>query len=84
MNVRWLAVAPLGLTLLGCNGMMWPASMEQQTAVQPLDEARLAPPGSIPLGGVEVLEDREDDKELPPPSPLDAAASRAGFQALRY
>ena len=78
MNVRWLAVAPLGLTLLGCNGMMWPASMEQQPAVQPLDEARLAPPGSIPLGGVEVLEDREDDKELPPPSPLDAAASARG------
>ena len=43
--------------------------MEQQPAVQPLDEARLAPPGSIPLGGVETLEDREDDKELPPPSP---------------
>jgi mono/diheme cytochrome c family protein len=76
MNARWLA--PLGLVLLGCNGMMWPASMEQQPPVQPLDEARPAPAGSIPVGGVETLEDREDDKDLPPPFPLDAAASARG------
>ncbi len=76
MNVRWLV--PLGVALLGCDGMLWPASMEQQPAVQPFDEARLAPPGSIPLGGVETLEDREDDKDLPPPFPLDSAASARG------
>ena len=76
MNARWLA--PLGLLLLGCNGRMWPASMEQQPALQPLDEARPAPAGSIPVGGVETLEDREDDKDLPPPHPLDAAASARG------
>jgi len=79
MNPRWLA--PLGLLFLvplGCDGMLWPASMEQQPAVQPLDEARLAPPGSIPLGGVEVLDDREDDQATTPPFPLDAAAAARG------
>lgn len=76
MKTRWLA--PLGLVLLGCNGVMWPASMEQQPAVQPLEEARLAPAGSIPLGGVELLEDREDDKAVVAPYPLDAAASARG------
>ena len=76
MNLRWLL--PLGVALLGCDGMLWPASMEQQPAVQPLDEARLAPPGSIPLGGVETLEDREDDRDSSPPFPLDGAASARG------
>ena len=76
MNLR--SLAPLGLVLLGCNGMMWPASMEQQPAVQPLEEARLAPPGSIPLGGVETLEDREDDQAIKAPYPLDADASARG------
>jgi len=76
MRTRWLA--PLGFVLLGCNGVMWPASMEQQPAVQPLEEARLAPAGSIPLGGVELLEDREDDKAVVAPYPLDAAASARG------
>jgi mono/diheme cytochrome c family protein len=76
MNMRWLA--PLGLVLAGCNGMLWPASMEQQPAVQPLDETRLAPPGSIPLGGVETLDDREDDKDTAAPYPLDATAAARG------
>ena len=35
--------------------------------VQPLDEARPAPAGSIPLGGVETLDDREDDEDLHEP-----------------
>ena len=75
MNVRWLA--PLVL-VLGCDGNMWPASMEQQPAVQPIEEARLAPRGSIPLGGVEILDDREDDQAVKAPYPLDAAASARG------
>jgi mono/diheme cytochrome c family protein len=58
--------------------MLWPAGMEQQPAVQPLDEARLAPPGSIPLGGVEILDDREDDQAATAPYPLDAAAAARG------
>jgi mono/diheme cytochrome c family protein len=52
--------------------------MEQQSAVQPLAEVRLAPPGSIPLGGVEILEDREDVTDLTSPGPLDAAAAARG------
>jgi mono/diheme cytochrome c family protein len=52
--------------------------MEQQPAVQPLAEARQAPPGSIPLGGVETLDDRDDVTDLKSPTPLDAAAAARG------
>jgi mono/diheme cytochrome c family protein len=76
MSLRWLG--PLGLVLAGCSGMLWPAGMEQQPAVQPLDEARPAPPGSVPLGGVESLDDREDDKDATAPYALDAAAAARG------
>lgn len=76
MKARWLAPAALGL--LGCNGVLWPAGMEQEPAVQPLEEARPAPAGSIPVGGVETLDDREDDKDLQPPHALDAAAAARG------
>ncbi len=63
----------------GCSGSaLWPASMEQQPVVSPLAEARPAPPGSVPLGGVEVLLDRDDDADLKPPRPLDAAAEERG------
>ena len=61
----------------GC-GKLWPASMEQQPIVRPLAAARPAPAGSIPLGGVETLVDREDDTELQAPHPLDAAAAARG------
>jgi mono/diheme cytochrome c family protein len=63
--------------LLGCDGL-WPASMEQEPAVRPLAEARPAPAGSIPLGGVETLDDREDDADLVAPYPLDDAAAVRG------
>ncbi|HEX7465773.1 MAG TPA: cytochrome c [Usitatibacter sp.] len=88
MKRGWLALlapaalvavwASSALIVVGCDGMLWPASMEQQPAVQALDEARPAPRGSIPLGGVEVLEDREDDQAVTPPRPLDAASSARG------
>jgi mono/diheme cytochrome c family protein len=52
--------------------------MEQQPSVQPLDEARPAPKGAIPLGGIETLDDREDDADLTSPYPLDAAAAARG------
>lgn len=54
----------------GCNGM-WPASMEQQASVQPLMLPRPAPVGSVQVGGVEHLEDREDDADLVNPHPRD-------------
>jgi mono/diheme cytochrome c family protein len=67
------------LVLAGCtSNPQWPASMEQQPSVQPLAEARPPPPGSIPLGGLEVLADREDDAELKPGIPFDAAAEARG------
>ncbi|HEU4727438.1 MAG TPA: cytochrome c, partial [Kofleriaceae bacterium] len=74
---RALALAPL--LVLACEGP-WPASMEQQPAVRPLAEARPVPVGSIPLGGVEILEDREDDSDLRSPYPLDDAAARRGAE----
>jgi mono/diheme cytochrome c family protein len=52
--------------------------MEQQPLVRPLAEARPAPSGSVPLGGVERLDDREDDTDLTSPYPLDAAAAARG------
>jgi mono/diheme cytochrome c family protein len=52
--------------------------MEQQPSVQPLVEARPPPPGSVPLGGIEVLADREDDADLKPGIPLDAGAEARG------
>jgi mono/diheme cytochrome c family protein len=72
----WAAV-PLALAVFGC-GKLWPAGMEQQPIVRPLAEARPAPVGSIPLGGVETLVDREDDTEVKPPYPLTAEAARRG------
>lgn len=76
MSARaWLvSCALLGLS---CDGV-WPASMEQQASVKPLDEARPAPRGSIPLGGVETLDDREDDADLESPHPLNAVAAARG------
>ena len=74
-----LVLAALGLAAAGCgSGYLWPASMEQQPFVRPLAEARAAPAGAIPLGGVETLLDREDDADVAPPAPLDAAAEQRG------
>jgi mono/diheme cytochrome c family protein len=56
----------------------WPASMEQQPAVQPYEEARPAPSGSIPMGGIEIVVDRDDVEDLKSPSPLDSAAAGRG------
>jgi mono/diheme cytochrome c family protein len=74
---RTAAAILLALAACGC-GKLWPASMEQQASVLPLEEARPAPAGSIPVGGVETLVDREDDTELKPPYPLDAHAAARG------
>ncbi|HET9992608.1 MAG TPA: cytochrome c [Kofleriaceae bacterium] len=72
--IRGLALV---VALAACDGL-WPASMEQQPVVRPLAEARLTPVGSIPVGGVETLDDREDDGDLAPPFPLDEAAATRG------
>jgi hypothetical protein len=68
-----------GLALAGCNSnYQWPASMDRQPSVQPLAESRPPPAGSIPLGGLETLADREDDADLKPPVPFDAAVEARG------
>ncbi len=74
---RWLFPCCLALAACSSSGK-WPASMEQEPAVQPLEEARPAPSGSIPLGGVETVVDRDDVEDLASPTPLDAAASARG------
>jgi mono/diheme cytochrome c family protein len=75
---RLAAVAGIA-ALAGCgSGWLWPASMEQQPIVRPVSEARPAPAGAVPVGGVETLFDREDDAELPPPRAFDAAAEERG------
>jgi mono/diheme cytochrome c family protein len=88
MSARWrlLPVSVLALALAGCSGdIAWPASMADQPSVRPQSEARPPPPGSVPLGGVEVVADRDDVADLAPPVPLDAAAAARGkklFAAL--
>jgi mono/diheme cytochrome c family protein len=73
----WVVPLCLGVAACSSNGK-WPASMEQQPAVQPLEEARPAPSGSIPLGWVETVVDRDDVEDLKSPSPLDAVAAARG------
>ncbi len=77
MSLRRLAAC--GVALAGCGSSpLWPASMEQQPFVAPLAEARPAPAGSIPVGGVETVLDREDVADRGPPVPFDAAAEARG------
>ncbi len=77
--MRRAALAAGALALGACSsGVLWPASMEQQPVVSPLALARPAPPGAVPLGGVETLVDREDDEDLKPPGALDAPAEERG------
>ncbi len=77
--MRLRALAACALAAAGCSSSdLWPASMEQQPIVEPLAQARPAPAGSVPVGGVEVLLDRDDDEQLQPPRPFDAAAEERG------
>lgn len=77
MRARLLILG--GLALAGCTpNAQWPASMDQQPSVQPLAESRPPPAGSIPLGGIETLADREDDADLKPAAPFDAAMEARG------
>ena len=72
-------IAPCALALASCSSTgKWPASMEQQPAVQALEEARPAPSGSIPLGAVETVVDRDDVEDLKSPTPLDGLAAARG------
>jgi mono/diheme cytochrome c family protein len=72
----WAAIA-VALGASGC-GIRWPAEMDVQPIDHPLQAARPAPVGSIPLGGIEVLDDREDDSDAKPPFALNAEAAARG------
>jgi mono/diheme cytochrome c family protein len=66
----------------GCN-MKFPASMEDQPAVKPLSLSRPAPEGSVPVGGVEMLEAREDAEDQKNPIPVAAADIPAGARLFK-
>jgi hypothetical protein len=67
----------LALAAAGCNpNMLWPASMDQQPAIRPLAEARPAVAGAVPIGGVEVVFDRDDLVDTPPPAAFDAVSAK--------
>ena len=79
-TLAWIATCAL---LVACDGTKrWPADMDQEQAVQPLSDMRPAPRGSIPLGGVERLDDREDDTDLKSPYPLDDVAAARGAKSF--
>jgi len=69
-------LAITALALVGCG--KWPASMEDQPSIQPLAAPRPAPPGTVPVGGVERLDDREDDIDLVDPLGADPDALERG------
>jgi mono/diheme cytochrome c family protein len=78
VSLRVLTLFALVLTGCSRSGFLWPASMEQQPSVQPLAEARPPPEGSVPLGGVEIVADRDDVEDARPPVPFDAFAEARG------
>lgn len=76
--MRWtlIVLAAASLALFGCD-VDWPASMANQPSVDSLTDIRPAPAGSVPVGGVEHLEDRDDDEDLADPvSKTPAAVAR--------
>lgn len=76
-------LVPCCLVLAACSSKgRWPASMEQQSIVKSFAEVRQAPAGSIPLGGVETVEDRDDVEDLRSPTPLDSAAAARGAKVF--
>jgi mono/diheme cytochrome c family protein len=74
------ALALLLLTLASCRAdAMWPASMEDQPSVGPTKgPKRLQPEDSVPVGGIEVVDDREDVEDLKNPYANDAASADRG------
>jgi mono/diheme cytochrome c family protein len=67
----------LSLGGAGCN-TQFPASMADQPAVKPLSLPRAAPEGSVPVGGVEMLEVRDDAEDQQNPIPAAAADPAKG------
>ena len=78
MSIRPLIAGLVALTACSSRGFLWPASMEQQPSIQPLVEARASPEGAVPLGGIEMVADRDDVEDAQPPVPFDSAAEAHG------
>lgn len=79
-SLRTFAIATL---LVGsCNGK-WPASMDEQPALRPFMAPRPAPLGSVPVGGVETVEDREDVSDVENPYAHDPGAPDRGARLFR-
>jgi mono/diheme cytochrome c family protein len=80
--MKYVPLLCAGLLVAGCSGGSWPSEMVRQPAVQTLMAPRPAPEGSIPVGGVEHLDDRADDQDLVSPlgnAPTAVARGKALF-----
>jgi mono/diheme cytochrome c family protein len=78
-----LMLLPLAALLGGgCDGK-WPASMEQQPTVDPVAAPRPAPEGSIPVGGIESFESRDEAQDLTNPRAGDATSVVAGARLFQ-
>ncbi len=75
-RTRAPAILFMGVFLLGGCDRRWPASMEDQPAVQAVWAPRPAPAGAVPVGGVVTLDDREDAEDLRNPFPASAPKER--------
>lgn len=64
-----------------CN-LTWPASMDDQPPPEPLEAPRAQPPSSVPVGGVEVLKDRDDVEKTRNPYAGDPRASERGARVF--
>ena len=80
---RALPTLAVGALLVSACNLKWPASMEEQPAPRPLTAPRPAPEGSVPVGGVETLEDREDASDLRNPYADDPGVSVKGERLFR-
>lgn len=74
---RRLEAYSLCLMFTGCKGR-WPADMQQGPAPLPQQSAVPSPPMSIPVGGLEKVEDREDVEDLKNPFASDAKSATRG------
>jgi mono/diheme cytochrome c family protein len=72
-----LELLVLPLAMVACDGR-WPADMVVQPALGPLEIARAAPPGSVPVGAEPEVEDREDAQDFTNPRKDDPAAVAQG------
>jgi len=74
---RWLGGGLVCVLFVACNGR-WPADMEHGPTPLPQEEVRLPPPMAVPVGGVEIVDDREDVEDLKNPLASDPKSAARG------